>query len=491
MIKRVIWSIFLRPSYSFFVIFLFFIMGSLMLLGLSWNNSAENEILSARNKWGLKAIVQVNAKNLFEAKANSKSDKNKVPSSHLGGTNELERFLPSQVAPLTMKLADEVSTLTEVKSAQYISVINTIGNNFSPVIPASSKKSSLLTSEGISEPQFQLIGVLKSEVLDEFKSRKYTLISGSDISPADLNTNNAIVELGLADKNQLKMGDSFELASIDGKYSEIFVVSGIFISGIAQNTGLAGQLSFLSDKNQIFTSVTAVSALSGGVEDNPIIDKAIFTLKSPESYENFRFKAMEKGVNLTFYDIYTNDSQYKNATIPLVKMTSMGTGLTLTIMIFVFVITFGILIFIRKKRSEEIQTLLFYGESNRFVFTQFLIEIIFLILIGFILAIVASPITLVETTKFIKEVNSIIHENSSNNIVREGRYFVDNYRTSTNVENVFSSLGISLKQELFDQVGLLLIGLFLCANASILALSRVLRMSKRNLLMDSDLEEST
>ncbi|MDF2535113.1 MAG: hypothetical protein K0R18_1272, partial [Bacillales bacterium] len=221
-----------------------------------------------------------------------------------------------------------------------------------------------------------------------------------------------------------------------------------------------------------------------------IIDKAIFTLKSPESYENFRFKAMEKGANLTFYDIYTNDSQFKNATVPLIKMTSMGTGLTLTIMILIFTITFGLLILMRKIRTEEIQTLLFFGESNRLVFTQFLFEIIVLILIGFILAIVVSPITLVQTTKFIKEVISIIQESSSNNVVRTGRYFVDNYSASANGDNIFSSLGINLKQDILDQAGLLLIGLFLCANASILALSRILRMSKRNLLMDSDLEES-
>jgi putative ABC transport system permease protein len=470
---------------------MYFSLGSFMLLGLKWNSSAEAELEYARNKWGLKAIIQVNAKSLFEAKANSKSGKNPPQTGHFNessSNSSYERFLPSQIATLSMKMADDVSNLPEVKSAQYTSIINVVGKGISPVTPAGRDKSKLETTEGIKKPQFQLMGVLKSEVLDAFKSNINILISGSDISPADLNTNNAIIEHGLADKNHLKIGDTFELESIDGNRTKSFIVSGIFISGVPQNSGLAGDLSFLSDKNRIFTSVTAMSELSGGFVENPIVDKAIFTLKNPDSYEQFRIKAMEKGINLFFYDIYKDDTQFKAVSYQLKKAISIGTILTLSTFIGLFLFTTLLLLAIRKKRSEEIQTLLLFGESNRNIFTQLLLEWMILIVIGFALAIIISPIALDKISYILKEIFFLIQENSTNNIHQSGNSYADVLSKFTQMETVLFDL--DLKPNFYDQMGVTLIGLFLSVNAAVLTLLKVLRMSKRNLLMDSDLEES-
>lgn len=485
MLKRIYWSLFLRPSFSLFVVFLYFIFGSLMLLGLSWNSSADGEIMSARSKWGLKAIVQVNAKKLFEAKAN-KVEIPSVPSSHLKELKENERFLPSQFAALTLNQAEEMSKSPEVKSAQYISVTNVVGKNFLPVVPTENTSDSLEVTDGLAEPQFQLIGVLKSEVVDEFKNTDNILISGSDISPADLYTKNAIIEHSLAVKNKLKLGNSFELTSLDGKHTQRFVVSGIFVATKSQNTGLSGKLSFLSNKNQIYVSVSEISALKGGISENPDIDKAVYTLQNPGFYKKFRFYAMEKGITLPVYDIYEDDSQFKFVSNQMKKGKSVGTSLTFTIFVCIFMFTFLIFVNSRRKRAAEIQALLLFGESTRFVFVQLLLEAVLLISVGFILAIIVSPLSLVKMNYFINEVTSYLNDNNVDSVVRTGKYFIN--MSNTNIESTFLNLNQHLN--FIDQLGLVLIGLFLSVNAAILSLISVLRKSNRNLLMDSDLEET-
>lgn len=486
MFKRIFWSINLRPVYSLLVILLFFVLGTLLLLGLAWNLSAKKELLSARNKWGMKAVVQVNAKKLFEAQANKTAKSKSVPKSHQSENDKEEKFLPSQVEKLTLNQADMISNLSEVKSAQYTAVSNVIGKDFKPITTKENSNSSLETIDGIIVPEFQLVGVLKSEVLDEFKSMDNILISGSDISPADLNTNNAIIEHELASKNHLKIGDSFKLASVDGKQIYTFLVSGIFVSS-PKNARYNTRIDFLSEKNKIFVSVSTVSTLSESSKDHTI-DKAIYTLRSPDSFEKFRIKTMQKGISLSVYDIYSDDSQYKLVSSQIRNAISISSGLTIFIFFTIFVTEMIIINLARNRRMEEIKTLLLYGESNRRIFTQFILENIILITIGLIIAIIISPVSLNKINFMLENITSFIEGNSGDTYIRTGKYFIDISNKTINGDDILYDL--DLKTKIVDQVGIIFIGLFFSVNAAIGSLWKVLSLSKGKLVMNSDTEES-
>lgn len=491
MIRRIYWSIFLRPVASLVCIFIFFMLGSSILIGLTMNVSALNQLNEIRAKWGYKAVVQLDAKQLFEAKAKELEDPNyKAPIHHSDKTDASEKdfYLPRSVAWLTMKQADDLSELPVVKTAQYFSETTVISKGLKPVLPTIDVyENNVEVAPGLSNPQFHLVGVLKSEVLPEFQSMDYILVSGSDISNADLQKNSALINQTLAQNNNLKIGDSFELKSIDNDYSQTFKVSGIYVCTKKKNTLLSNRLGFLSDDNQIFTSVTAVSALKDGNFNEQTVDQATYTLNSPKDYEDFKYGAIEKGISQSIYDIYSDDSAYKNVSQPVNKLFKTGKIILIVSILLTFFASVTVLHINRKQRGTEIKRLMALGETNTRIFMHMLYEFVLLVSLAFLLVFLFSSPILEITKSLLNYLSNLISGNPGETTYeRTGEYFIDIIQNKSNGIGFISYISTSFN--LFNSAGMLVIGFFVCINAALIPLWKLLSLQKNNLLVDNNLE---
>ncbi len=474
--RRVLYRLIHRPLFSLMVIGIFFVLGSIILLSMSVNSAGESELEQTRVRQSLNVSLQVNIENAYQRKkVPIITDPQKPIDSHDNKvTDQVETSTSNNVPVLTLENAQKLSFFKEVRNVKYLAMVPVVGENIKPV--GEDPKNTLTIEQ---QPQFQLEGVSEFALFTLFHNQDNSLVSGNLFTEMESEKMVAIINQELASKNNLRIGDKFQIKSVNAKKVEEYEVIAISKSNLKRSTGVAGRVPYLFPENKIYVPVKTISHFQLSDNGEHIIDRAEYSLTAETDFDSFRLKAIQKGIDLSNYQFYQNDSNYQTKATPLLKITrnSLWLALGAIFSIFLFSILFAWISC--TKRQLEIKSLLLMGVSNRSIFVQLTIEMALLTTLGLMLSVIASPILIGKLPEIFRYFGELSNSSNNNGL----RYLID-------VPNPNDALYLLTKLpyniSIPTSFGMLAVGFAVSANGVMYPLWKIWRISQQRLLIDNE-----
>ncbi|MEU9379651.1 ABC transporter permease [Streptomyces sp. NPDC048279] len=219
-------------------------------------------------------------------------------------------------------------------------------------------------------------GVLDSSLLPDFRSGKFTLLSGRHLTAADKEKKLLLIEERLARKNGLKVGDRITLTGNDEKTTADFTVAGIYRD--PRPSTEPEPENFLSPANLLYGTVGGISALeSGGKKGTLQVGKATFLLQDADEQSAFEDRAKQvAGSALDGFELDANDKAVQQMTGPLKSIRSTAT-VAMWLMGVAGAAVLALLVNLAvKQRRKEYGVLLAMGEKKSKLITQQALEIV-------------------------------------------------------------------------------------------------------------------
>lgn len=217
-------------------------------------------------------------------------------------------------------------------------------------------------------------GVLDSSLLPDFRSGKFTLLSGRHLTAADRDKKKLLIEERLARKNGLKVGDRITLTSNDEKTTADFTLAGIYRD---PRPGTEPEPeNYLSPANLLYGTVGGISALESEGKGTLQVGKATFLLQDADEQSAFKDKAKQvAGSALDGFELDANDKAVQQMTGPLKSIRSTAT-VAMWLMGIAGAAVLALLADLAvKQRRKEYGVLLAMGEKKSRLITQQALEI--------------------------------------------------------------------------------------------------------------------
>ena len=390
---------------------LFFVMTTIcvfVLSGLSIQSATEKSEVLARQKLGATVTL---SPNMEKQKEQMRSE---------GGQ---ERFKMERT-PITMEDVNKVLSLNHITGYNVTSSTEGVADGFNPITSSESTTSQSSNNEfGMKMPSdsnrvmgdVSIDGVLSLDGVSAFTSGESTLTSGTAIISEDKDKNVAVIEKTLAEQNSLKVGDEIKVKSTTNTDEEVKLkVIGIYESTSEINEG-AMRNEAMNPYNKIYTPYTVANTLKGSSYKDKV-DSAVFYLDDPVNVDTF----LEDGKNLNIdFDEYTldaNSREYEQMIKPIENVASFA-KMTVIIVGVCGALILGLIIMLSiKERRSEIGILLSLGEKKYKVISQFIVEVLIILVISLgTAAVLGNSISNVMANKLIsKEVTAV--EESKNSV---------------------------------------------------------------------------
>lgn len=218
-------------------------------------------------------------------------------------------------------------------------------------------------------------GVLDSSLLTDFRSGKFTLLSGKHLTAADRYKKKLLIEERLARKNGLKVGDRITLTGNDEKTTADFTVAGIYRDPRPSTEPEPDN--FLSPANLLYGTVGGISALESEGKGTLQVSKATFLLQDTDAQSAFKDKAKQvAGSALDGFKLDANDKAVQQMTGPLKSIRSTAT-VAMWLMGVAGAAVLALLVNLAvKQRRKEYGVLLAMGEKKSKLITQQALEIV-------------------------------------------------------------------------------------------------------------------
>lgn len=368
-IKRAFLYVSRKRGRSILLFFILLILSTFVLTGLSIGSASKQAQKNLRQDIGGSFNIDVNY-------SDSNPYYHEEESDNEDGSSDLLMYSTEQV---TSKMVESIRKISGVKfcDATTESLIN-FDNllPFAGTVPLDESLSHCVKS----------VGVWRSEEQNFFTSGKVQLIDGRHISEND--SHKAIICKDLAEKNNLKLGDSLTLTNEDGK-KITFEIIGLFHTEKLEKIGESIP-TYDKIQNLIFTDIESIIELENSVAVQGF-DTVKVTVNDPKDIE----KIMEQVKNLpdykeNVYNIYADDEVYKNAVISLENLDTLVIGLLLAIIFASVIVLSLILTFWGKERIHETGVLLSIGIRKFSILGQYLIEVLMIAVLAFTLSFVTS-----------------------------------------------------------------------------------------------------
>ncbi|WP_210569326.1 ABC transporter permease [Streptomyces sp. GESEQ-4] len=219
------------------------------------------------------------------------------------------------------------------------------------------------------------IGMLDSSLLPDFRSGKFTLLSGEHLTAADKEKKQLLIEERLARKNALKVGDRITLTGNDEKTTADFTVGGIYRD--PRPTTEADAEYGVSPANMVYGTVGGLSALAPEAKGSLQVGKATFLLQDADVQGAFKDEAKRiAGSALEGFRLDANDKAIQQMTGPLKSIRSTAT-VAMWLMAVAGAAVLSLLVNLAvKQRRKEYGVLLAMGEKKSKLIAQQALEIV-------------------------------------------------------------------------------------------------------------------
>ncbi|WP_406324733.1 ABC transporter permease [Streptomyces niveus] len=218
-----------------------------------------------------------------------------------------------------------------------------------------------------------LNGIRDSEMLLDFASGRSRIVAGRALTEKDAGRRVVLLERRLADKNELKAGDTVGLRSSDGRRTETFEIIGLYEDPRPDPSQWVAPSELIA--NQVYAPAPAVSALGFGTKPST----AVFKIGSPERAERLHAEAARVlGGDGFRFDV--NDKAFRDQVLPLRRVGAFAGSLLWLIALSGAVILGLIVLLTIKDRRDELGMLLALGEKKWKLIAQHTVEVTALLL---------------------------------------------------------------------------------------------------------------
>ena len=350
-LKRSFHSLVYHKKNTISIFFVFLILSTLILSGLSLNSACEQSLTEIRKNIGARIILTNSYKVNLETDGRNATTLNRV---------------------------EEMANFAEIKEISYNLVLNGYAIDFEP----------LLTEEQEGLQGFgniYLSGETDSAKSEDFYFGEAQLLSGKHIEKTDKKS--ALIHISLAEKNQLTVGDTITVKSRVNDKEETLEIVGLFTT---KNSGeFSQELALDEPENKIYLDAETAFELTG----NTMISQAIFELDDPAAADTVVKQARELPTNTVSENsiVYTiDDEEYRSVSGSLASMLNTSTIMVAASIIMGTIILTLLVILAMKSRDFEIGILLSIGEIKWRIILQMILEILVPVMLSITTALIIS-----------------------------------------------------------------------------------------------------
>lgn len=487
-IKRALLSVKARKGKSFLQIFIFSVIGVLVLSGLAIQSAADKSAEMARQSLGGKVTLQLDMEKMLEERRSG------------GLRSQNGRGL--QREPVLVEDAEQLTSYQEVIYYNFISSSSAISDELVPIDlntveeddSAQSEEESngsMFMGEGSMRSfgmgDFSVEGIVFSETARDFVEDVSILIDGRHINEADLNSNVVMIEQLLAEENDLTVGDTITLLSVDEENTFELDVVGIYQTTDSEAMNDFGfMFSAMTPYNKLYVPYTVANDLKG-TEFVGTIDSAVFYMDDPVNIDSFVTRAQEESaINFDVFALDANDRLYQQRMEPINNVASFSENIVYLVTI-AGAIILGLIVMISiRERKYEMGVLLALGEKKSKLIGQFLVEIVVVAMIALGLASITGNFVADQVGNQLLNPQLQMEENSST---------PDSFRDISGrfgMEGGFGGVQAEPIDELVVEITasdigkLALIGFMIAIISTLLPLLSVLRLQPKTILTKQD-----
>ncbi|MFJ6825957.1 ABC transporter permease [Streptomyces niveus] len=343
-VKRAALSLVARRAKTALLLGIFLVICTLLLGGFLLQGATSRQEAEAQRRIGVDVTVRGDRLTLATAAA-------------LGSSPLVERYNP------LLRGAAKPSGLTPLTSD----------------VPKPDDATEGDATEGEGQDGLMLNGIRDSEMLLDFASGRSRIVAGRALTEKDAGRRVVLLEQRLADKNELKAGDTVGLRSSDGRRTETFEIIGLYEDPRPDPSQWVAPSELVA--NQVYAPAPAVSALGFGTKPTT----AVFKIGSPERAERLHAEAARVlGGDGFRFDV--NDKAFRDQVLPLRRVGAFAGSLLWLIALSGAVILGLIVLLTIKERRDELGMLLALGEKKWKLVAQHTVEVTALLLPALALA---------------------------------------------------------------------------------------------------------
>ena len=327
-----------------------------------------------------------------------------------------------------------------------------------------------------------LTGVNESDQETKFVSGAYKLVEGDHLTNQD--KSQVLMHKDLAEKNKLKVGDTFTLKSNlydadneKGADERVEVtIKGLF-DGHNEGGVTAAQELY---ENTLVTDIDTAAKVYGNTEETAVYQDASFFVKVDKDLDQVIKDLGQLNINWRDYTLIKSASNYPALQASVSGIYQLADQLLAGSLIFAGLILALLLFLWLNARKKEVAIYLSLGFSKPQLFGQFALELFFLALPGFALSIfLASALGKRIGNSVLQRVTSGIVENIAQESAATG---LGGGAEVDGFNKTLSSLNIQLSGQAIVLVGILL--LLVLSMALLLSSFPILQKDPKDLLID-------
>lgn len=403
---------------SILLLILFFVIGNIVLAGLSVQNAANSAEKSIRQEIGSDVTYSVNSQLIMSETRSGVLDED-VDTSTLAGV------------PV-------YSNIKTVVSSEYVSSYDVIMNyeiTSDSLTPYTYTSTSENTNEemnnrggfgGFISGSYESSGDFSFETFTsitptDFSSGTSELIDGRLATQEEIDEGAlvAIINEEMAETNGLSVGDTFEAYSTLEGYEDVLLnyeIIGIYTSNEVIDDRMASMIgSSLLAQNKMYTPLNTL--LSIGYSDdemnNTLMSSVVIKLVDPEDLDAY-LTEVESKIDLEYGSLSANDQLFEQLAGSIESLSSISSLMVIIVVIAGAAILSLITALTVNQRKNEIGVLLSIGESKARIIMQFITEVVAIAILAFTLSIFSG----VQVGTLISEITlSNIDTNTTENVM--------------------------------------------------------------------------
>ena len=320
------------------------------------------------------------------------------------------------------------------------------------------------------------VGVWRSSEQEFFTSEKLTLIAGRHIAEND--THSAIISDVLAEKNQIKLGDTFTITGGSKKEISLEVI-GLFHANVTEKLG-AAVTSYDKIQNHIFTDIaSAIEAENSATVQG--FDDVKVTVDDPENLKQIMEQVKHlPGYEENAYTIAADDEAYQSAAASISSLDALVKSLLIGIIVVSIIILALILTLWGKARVHETGVFLSLGIKKGNILGQYIAEVLLIAVFAFAASGITSNMfaaTVADTLLQQTVQSNSLQDNAEDDTTMQS---IDMSSALEDEETISPNIQISLGLE--DLLRLYCIGFFIIVVSVTVSSVSVMRLKPRDIL---------
>lgn len=320
------------------------------------------------------------------------------------------------------------------------------------------------------------VGVWRSSEQEFFTSEKLTLIAGRHIAEND--THSAIISDVLAEKNQIKLGDTFTITGGSKKEISLGVI-GLFHANVTEKLG-AAVTSYDKIQNHIFTDIaSAIEAENSATVQG--FDDVKVTVDDPENLKQIMEQVKHlPGYEENAYTIAADDEAYQSAAASISSLDALVKSLLIGIIVVSIIILALILTLWGKARVHETGVFLSLGIKKGNILGQYIAEVLLIAVFAFAASGITSNMfaaTVADTLLQQTVQSNSLQDNAEDDTTMQS---IDMSSALEDEETISPNIQISLGLE--DLLRLYCIGFFIIVVSVTVSSVSVMRLKPRDIL---------